>query len=249
MAASTSGGGFGDQRHLIDSLSRSFVDYWGSGDRNLSPGLQRVVDYWTHFHVVKAVISAILLAVLTVLGSLLRKAFLRADGLGAGRRAALASAGVLVTALALFSLAAVLANVQGAMAPFSSLLSMLPMHPSHGALADALDQVRQRLTDYPKAGDRAPAAVGVMVGDFARYHVVIAVAAPMVAVVLIGMSVVSWRRFAGTAASDRRTRRVFRSFGLFWALLSLAVIVVAVANTATAADPAPALLAFFQGGW
>lgn len=117
LAASLSGGGFADQRHLIDSLSESFVGYWSSGDRNFSPGLERVVDYWL------------------------------------------------------------------------------------------------------------------------RYHV------------LIGMSVLSWRRFAGTGASDKRTRRVFRSFGLLWALLSLIFIVVAVANASVAADPAPALLALFKGGW
>ncbi|MGW3247287.1 hypothetical protein [Streptomyces sp. NPDC001070] len=249
LAAGMSGGGFGDQRHLIDSLSASFVGYWKSGDRNFSSGLQRVVDYWLHYHVVKAVIAATLLAVLTTLGVLLWKAFLRAGGLGAGRRAALATAGVVVTALALVSLAAVMATVQGAIAPFSSLLSMLPMHASHGELADTLDQVRQHLADYPNAGDRTPPAIEVMVSDFSLYHAVTAVTATMVAVVLIGMSVVSWRRFARTGASDRRNRRVFRSFGLLWALLSLPFIVLAVANVSVAADPAPALLAFFKGGW
>lgn len=249
LAASLSSDGFGDQRHLIDSLSESFVGYWSSGDRNFSPGLERVVDYWLRYHVVKAVIAATLLAVLTTLGVLLWKAFLRADGLGAGRRAALATAGVIVTALALFSLVAVMANIQGATAPFSSVLSMLPTHSSHGELADTLDQVRQHLADHPNAGDRTPPAIEMMVRDFSLYHVVIAVAAPMVAVVLIAMSVLSWRRFARTGASDKRTRRVFRSFGLLWAVLSLVFIVVAVANASVAADPAPALLAFFKGGW
>ncbi|WP_326764370.1 hypothetical protein OG978_07060 [Streptomyces sp. NBC_01591] len=249
LAASMSGGGFGDQRILSDSLSESFVDYWSSGDRDFSPDLERVVDYWLHYHVVKAVIAATLLAVLTTLGVLLWRAFLRAGEFAAGGRTALASAGVVVTALALFSLAAVMANIQGAIAPFSSLLSMLPMYAAHGELADTLDQVRQRLADYPNSGDRTPPAIEVMVSDFSRYHAVMAVAATMVAAVLVGMSVVSWKRFARTGASDRRTRRVFRSFGLLSALLSSAVIVVAGANLTTTADPAPALLAFFKGGW
>lgn len=170
-------------------------------------------------------------------------------GLGAASRFALASAAAVVTALAVFSSAMVMANIQGATAPFSSLLSMLPVHAPHGELADTLHQVRQHLADYPNTGDRTPPALEVMVSDFSRYHAVIAVAATTVAVVLIGMSAVSWRRSARTGASDRRTRRVFRSFGLVSALLSLVVIVVAVANTTTTADPAPALLAFFEGGW
>ncbi|MFB7475160.1 hypothetical protein [Kitasatospora sp. NPDC056184] len=253
LAARMSGGGFGDQRHLIDSFSTSFVGYWSSGDRDLSPDLERVVDYWLGYHVVKASIAAALLAVLIALGVRLWKAFGQAHergaGLGAGRTAALATAGIAVTALGLASAAAVMANVQGAMAPLSSLLSMLPTHPPHGALADTLDQVRRQLADYPQAGDRTPPAVEALVGDFSLYHLVIAVAAPVVAVALVGLSVVAWRRSARTAASDRRARRVLRSFGLLWAVLSLGFVVLAAANASTAADPAPALLAFFRGGW
>ncbi|NKY14360.1 hypothetical protein HGA06_09345 [Streptomyces somaliensis DSM 40738] len=249
LAAGTSGSGFDDRRHLVDSLSSSFVDHWRSGERDLSPDLARAVDHWLHFHVVKAVIAAALLAVLAALGVLLWRAFLRTGGPGAGRGAALATAGAVVTVLGLASSAAVLANVQGAVAPLSSLLSMLPAHSPHGGLADTLDQVGHHLADRPDTGGRTPPAVGVMVGDFARYHLVAAVAALTAAVVLGGLSAVSWRRFAGTGRSDRRTRRVFGSFGLLWALSSAAYAVVAVANASVAADPAPALLAFFEGGW
>ncbi|MEE1772477.1 hypothetical protein PUR34_31030 [Streptomyces sp. JV185] len=250
LAASISGGGFDDRGELVDSFSESFVAYWRSGERNFSPDLERIADYWSHYHAVKAVIAALLLIVFIALGVLLWKAFLQAGGLGAGSRAALASAGAVVTALALFALAAVMANVQGATAPFSSLLPMLPIHASHGELADTLHQVGQGLADYPDGtGDRTPSALEAMVGDFARYHAVIAVAGTVVAVVLAGMCVASWRRSARTGVSDGRTRRVFRSFGIVSGLLSAAVVVVAVANTATTADPAPALLAFFEGGW
>lgn len=249
VAGSMSGGGYGDRRELDDRLSASFADYWESGGRSLPPGLQGVVDYWSRYHVVKAVVAAVLLAVLVALGVLLRNAFLRAGALTAGRRAALASAGVFVAALALFSLAMVMANIQGALAPFSSLMSMLPVHASHGELADVLGQIRRQLAGYPDAGGPTPPPIEVMVGDFGRYHAVLAVAATVVALSFVAISAVSWRRFAGTAASDRRTRRVFRASGLLWALLAAAVAVIAVANTATTADPAPALLAFFEGGW
>ena len=104
---------------------------------------------------------------------------------------ALASAGAAVTALALLALAAVMASVQGAIAPFSSLLPMLPLHPSHGELADVLEQIRQRLAHYPDTGERTPPALQAMVGDFARYHAVIAVAASLVTVVLAAMSAAS----------------------------------------------------------
>jgi hypothetical protein len=84
--------------------------------------LQTVVGVLVPLPPAKAVIAAILLI---VLGVLLWKAFLSAAGLGAGKRSALASAGVLVMMPALFSLVVVMANVQGAAAPFASLLPML----------------------------------------------------------------------------------------------------------------------------
>jgi hypothetical protein len=99
--------------------------------------------------------------------------------------------------LALFSLATVMANIQGAVAPFASLLPMV----MEGAPADTVGQIRRGLADYPGAGGRSHAALEVMISDFARYHA------------------------------------------------AMAVIVVVVANTGTAADPVPALRAFFDGGW
>jgi hypothetical protein len=242
-------GGYADERHLTEALREAFVEYWRSGDRDFPPALDRVVDYWFRYHVAKAVIAAILLTVLIALGVLLWRAFLRADGLGAGRRAALASAGVLVTMLALFSLATVMANVQGAVAPFASLLSMLPDGATDGELADTLAQVRQQLADSQTAHGHDRPALEMMISDLSRYHVALAAVAAIVAVVLIGVSAVLWKRFARTGSSDRRTRRVLGSFGALSVLSSLAMIVFVVANTTTATDPAPVLLAFFDGGW
>jgi hypothetical protein len=249
LAAGRSGDGFVDERHLTQALREAFVEYWRSGDRDFSPDLESAVDYWFRYHVAKAVIAAVLLILLVALGVLLWKAFLRAGGLGAGQRATLASAGVVVTMLALFSLATVMANVQGAVAPFASLLPMLTGGATDAELADTLEQVRQRLAESRSGGGPTPPAIEVMISDFTRYHVAMAVVAAIVAVVLIGMSVVLWKRFARTGSSERRTRRVLGSFGALSALVSLVAIVVAVANTTTAADPAPALLAFFDGGW
>ncbi|MFC8073957.1 hypothetical protein ACFUN8_00285 [Streptomyces sp. NPDC057307] len=256
-AARMSGGGFTDERALGESLPGPFVDYWNSGDRAFPPDLAHLVDQWFHYHVAKAVIAALLLIVLVALGLRLWQTFLRAGGLGAGSRAALASAGVLVTALALFSSAALMANIQGATAPFSSLLPMLPLDAPEGELAHALGQIEQGLAANPNANPNANAGASVrtspalqeMISDFSRYHAVIAVAAAIVGAVLVRMTVVLWKRFAGTGASERRTRRVLASYGVLSALLSPAVIVVAVANTLTTMDSAPALLAFLEGGW
>jgi len=234
LAGIGSGGGFADQRHLTAAVRAAFVEYWRSGDRDLSPGLASVVDYWFRYHLAKALIAASLLIVVVALGVLLWRVFLRAGGLGT------AAAGVAVTMLALFALLVLMANIQGVVAPFASLLPMLGDGAQDGELAGTLTQVRQRLADP----QRTPAAEA-MVSDFARYHVAMAVIATIVAVVLIGLSVLLWKRFA----SDRRARWVSGSYGVLSALLSLAMVVLAVANATTAADPAPALLALFNGSW
>lgn len=236
--------GFADIGDLVTALRAAFVGYWKSGDSGFPPDLEKVVDYWSRYHLAKAVIAAVLLAALVALGLLLWKAFLRA-----GRGAGLASAGVLVTMLALCSLVLVMANVQGAVAPFASLLPMLVAGTPSGRLAATLDDVRQRLAESMNGSGQAPPALEVMISDFALYHEAFAVIGAIVAVVLVGLSVVAWRRFSRTESSERRTRRVLGSFGTLSALVSVAVILVAAANTTTAADAAPGLMAFFEGGW
>jgi hypothetical protein len=245
LAAIRPGGGFADQQHLAGSLRAAFAEYWASGAGAFPPGLESVVDYWLRYHLVKAVTAGLLFAVLAVLGVRLWTAFTRGAGLGFAGRAALASGGVVVTALALFSLALVMANVQGSVTPFASLLPMLVDGPGRGEDAATLEQIRQQLAD----GGHASPALQVMIDDFARYHLAMAVMAAIVAAGLVALSVLLWRRFAGTARTERRIRRVLASFGAAATMLPVLVGLIAVANTTTVIDPVPALLAFFEGGW
>lgn len=249
LAARGPGGGFADEGDLRDALRVAFVEYWRIGARDFPPSLAKVVDYWFRYHVAKAVIAAILLIVLVALGIRLWRSFLRANGAGVGSRAALGSAGGVATMLALGSLVLVMANIQGAVAPFASLLPMLTDGTADSALSPALEQIRQQLADSLNAGGQTSPILDSMISDFARYHAAMAVIAATVALTLLALSVVCWRRFARTESTARRPRRLLASFGTLTAVLTLATLVVAVANTGTAADPTPALAAFFDGGW
>ena len=220
---------------LTASARSAFVEYWTAGVGTLTPALDGVVGYWSRYHLAKAAIAAVLLAVLVALGSRTWQAFARPGRRAAGRWA-LAAAGVAVTVLGVVSGAVVLANVQGAVAPFASLL---PMAVADGGAAET---VRAALVD----GQASP-PLDAMIGDFARFHLVLAVLAAVVAAVLVVTSAVLWRRRAATV--DVRTRRVLATFGVLWAVLAVVVVVLAVANAGTAADPAPAFQAFVDGGW
>ena len=299
LAAGTVAGAPAGERQLTEAFRAAFAGYWRSGAQRFPPDLRTIVDYWLRYHVVKATVAALLLAVLVALASRIARALrqpddrrpgdqrpdgrrpdgrrpdgqrpggTRPDGQRAGARAALASAGVTVSMLAVLALATVMANVQGALAPFASLLPLLPTGGPGGAagaagadgaaggagaggavgaggdaMATTMAQVRGEL-----AGGPARDAVPVMVGDFSRYHLVMVVIAALVAAAALGIGAVQWRRFAATPAADRRSRRVLGAFGALSAVVAVAAIVLAWANATTVADPAPALLALFQGGW
>lgn len=236
-----------DQPQLVAAFRAALVGYWRSGNRNYPPALQRVVGYWMRFHLIKGGFAALLLIVLVALAVLLWRTILRTDGLGTGSRVALVGAGTAVPALALLALAVVMANLQGAVAPFASLLPLLMGGPPDADLTGPLAQARQQLAGSHRTGGYNPPALDAMVTDFGWYHTAMAVITAVVVVALLGLGVVFWRGTARAGAADRRTRRVLGGFGVFAVLSSLIVVVVFIANAGTAMDPAPALLGLFNG--
>ncbi|MEC3919015.1 hypothetical protein [Nocardia sp. CDC160] len=93
------GSEFSDESGVRNGFRGAFPGYWNAGERELTPSLARVVDYWFRFHVAKGAIAAVLLVVLMMLAVVLWRAFLGAEGLGSVRRTSIAAGGVLVTAL------------------------------------------------------------------------------------------------------------------------------------------------------
>jgi hypothetical protein len=247
LASSAPGGGYAGQPALITAVRTTFIEYWNSGRRAYPPDLARLLDYWTRYHIAKAAIAALLLAVLVILAARLWRALLSAARLTPVRGAALALSGALAALLAVGSMVLVVVNIQGAVTPLSSALSMLPLGSPDTQLSHAVGQVKQGLAAYPGTGRTAP-ALQVMVSDFGLYHAVVVGLAAAVTVIAIVMSAVSWRRRARTHSSERRTRRVLELAGVSSALLALVILVIAMANLGTALHPAPALLAFFNAG-
>ncbi|WP_460726325.1 hypothetical protein [Nocardia heshunensis] len=245
LAGSVPGGA--DNDGIGDAFRTAFLTYWQSGDHTFTPSLQAAVDYWFRYHVAKAVFAALALIVLAALATLLWKAFLNSAGPGVGKRIAGATAAVFVTLCALASLLLVMANIQGVLAPFSSLLPMLMDDESNPDLAAAIDQARSQADAYPST--RTQPATQVMIDDFAWYHLIMAVLTALVGVASLAAIALLWRRFRRTDPTDRRTRRATLSFTIAALLLALTMFVVATANTLTTATPAPALAALLNGGW
>lgn len=242
LATLFSGQGPYDEAALTDRVRAAFVGYWDIRARTLTPELADLTDYWRWFHLTKTAMAAALLVVLTVWAVRIWRRYV----CSAPDKPAwpVAAAGTVVSALTVVAYAAVVANVQSMVAPFASLMSMLPVGAADGDLAAMAGQVRDALTHYSAA---SPAPLRMMVDDLARFHVVVAVIGWSSAVALTVVVVVAVRARARTPRPDPRARRLSGAVVVASAVLTVAVVVLAVANTSSALDSPRAVLDFYRG--
>lgn len=216
---------------LADSVGNAIIADWTTAVA--APGVQAssaLTDptrFWRWFHIVKALLAfaALIAASLTVTHAwhARRVASQRSHRLG---WVTVAAGGGLVAAL---TLVLVLANVQGAFAPLSSVLSFLPLSGRSPTLTDVITALNTSI-----GSGQPTATAAAIVRDFAAYHAVVAVLMAVVTVLaaLMTLRVVRRRRWGASAA-------LVATMGAF--------AVLTIANTSTALAPAPALQSFLTG--
>jgi hypothetical protein len=199
----------------LDDFPRAFVAYWSSGGRHLPPDLQHMVDHQFRYHLVRVLIALPLLAVLVTLAVRLPRFRLP------------------LGALALAAAVLLIANVQGFVSPFGTLLHILASETDKPAVATVLTQIRDQVAHGPTSP-----ALSLMLDEYVRWHVFKGALAGLLAAVLIGLSVAAWRR-----------RR--RWYSVLTAVPAAAALVVVAANVYTVADPHPGFLLLLQqpGSW
>lgn len=235
------GGGYADVTMLRDAVSSSFVDFWRAGDDTLNVGLAGAVDYWARFHVVKAGLALVLLVLLFPLGGQIWRAYSTAAAFG--RALLLGIAGLAHAACSALALIVLVANIQGAIAPLSSALGLMPL----GAGDRSLDRVATQIQSDLANGSHSP-ALETLQSDFARYHFVMAALSVLVVLAVTAWAVSLLRRRSRVPREARRQRRVLL-LGAGGALILGGFFgLVAAANASTAIDPGPALAGFFAGG-
>lgn len=226
---------------LRESLTAAFVDFWSSGGTQLGPQLDRAVDFWAKFHVVKAVLAtALLVAALLLVGRLWRSYLGTATW---PRRLGLGLAGAAAALVALLALIMAVANVQGAVAPLSSVLGVMPVGDPGPVLAGTVQAVRHGLA----GGGTAP-GLDLLLADFVGYHVVMVVLGALVTVGALTAVGVIWQRRRRVPRSNRRERRLLVFVAASLVGLAGFFGLITAANASTVAHPAPALLGFFEGG-
>lgn len=240
LAAALSGGGYRGPEALREAVTTGFVRFWSTGSGALGPDLAAAADFWARFHVVKAVLAGALLGVLLVLVPRLWRA---GTDTGRPRRWALRAAATGTASLLVLSLLVLVANVQGALAPLSSVLGVMPLGAPTGDLAATVDRAR----DTVATASPSPVAA-TLIDDFTRYHAVMAVLGAVVTVALLAGAVVLLRRRSSTAPADRPQRRALAGAGVGMLLLAAFFAVTTAANLGTARHPAAALVGFLGGG-
>lgn len=233
--------GYSGEAELVAAAESAFVRADVSGPVARSAALADLTAVWQEFHLVKAGVAGLLVLALVGLGS---RVLRRMEAAGAGRRRWLlltAHAGVVVWLL--WALTVLLANLQGTVAPFASVASLLPGGRATGELGGVLD----RLAASVEAG--APSAgggvAGELLGDFTLYHAVFALLAAMTGVVLTAVALRSlrWRLRGPGRARPSGWSVQTTLFGVAGGVFLL----LAVANTSTWLRPVPALVASLGG--
>lgn len=240
-ASAWPGGGYPSRTALVDSLSSGFIHHSNAGSALIGPELARPVDFWARFHVIKAALAAMLLLVLVSLGSRTWRGYASANR--PRRRLAV---GALLGVEAPTALAAILilvANIQGAVAPLSSALGLLPIGRPDPALAETITQVRHGL----RSGTRSP-ALELLVHDFTRYHLAMACLGAVVTLSLAVAAVLLGRQRSKMSGAPHRGRGMLALAIVAAGVSSAFFGVVTAANFSTVARPVPALLSFFEGG-
>jgi hypothetical protein len=241
LASAWSEVGYSSPAALEDSLTSAFVGFWAAGTGVIGADLARPVAFWSHFHVVKAVLATVLLVALVLVCC--RSWEVSTHAASRARRLAAGALSAVAALMSLVALVVVVANVQGAVAPLSSSLGLLPLSRPDGELSEVVGQVRLGL-----AGAGGNPALDTLVRDFTTYHVAMVVLGVVVTVGLLATAVLGWRRRSRLSQPPHRGRGLLT--GAVVAVLASCAFfaVVTAGNVSTVAHPAPALLGFFQGG-
>lgn len=219
---------------LSDTVSEGFARWMSSGVAVPGAPLADAVTFWAVFHVTKAILAIALLYALAIVA---RRVWMRVtDAHARTARVAWITAGVLGAWLPVLALLIVVANIQGAVAPLSSVMSFLPI----GATPE-VDRVRSELS----AGAYGP-VTGALIADFRAYHAAL-VACLAVVIVGLGASIV-WMlvRRARAPRGSRLTRWSLASGAIALTLLTAALGLIVLANLSTVLNTAPALAEFFD---
>ena len=234
------GGAYPALGSLQEAVSSGLQQFWSVGGDQFGAELDQAAEFWARFHVIKAVLAAVLLLVLVLLTARAWRG--SAFTSSRARRWTLTLLGLAATPLTVLALLVLVANVQGVVAPLSSVLGVLPLSAPGGQLAGTIGEIRQTLA----AGGQSSAAEALL-HDFLVYHQAMVVLGTVVTLGLVVAGVRTWRNRSRVPTRDRWWRALLLLTSASLVTLAAFFAITTAANLSTAVNPAPALLGFFAG--
>lgn len=145
------GGATTSRSTLHRSTAEAIAAYWDGGRAPWPDEVRDLVAQWRYYHLAKALIAGAAVVVLAFAGARSRRR--RSTATRPMRNAA----GTTATGLgALVAVLLLVANVQGTVAPFASLLSVLPTTTANRSFAPTLIEIRDALAQRAVTGRAGP---------------------------------------------------------------------------------------------
>lgn len=225
-------GAYTEPATLENSVATALDQYWRAGEEGFPASLSELMSYWFQWHLIKVVITALLITVIVMMSIALWQWYLQARKGAAGLLVA-ATGTMIVGSLGVVVL---LANVQSSAAPLVSLLQVLPGSGAETTIAPTIDSIVAAALD-PGNPSGESRVLMVLLDEVTRYHGTLAVGAFAVAGVTSAGSVTCWRRRALSGRSSARTGRMLAVIGAFLALLGLAALAISAVSVLSASQP------------
>lgn len=214
---------------LRRAAGREVARWWRSGSGAMPPSTRHLVDAWRDYHAVKGA-TALIAGV--AFGVLAHRALRSSPVTSSARHMLRLVSGAASTVACAAAVVLVMANIQGAVAPLASLVSLVPTSGG-GGFGPVADEIRAELERSSSSKAARTATLDSFVADFGRYHLVLAVVACVLAAALATATIRAIRRRTALAA-------------IGWAGSFAVTMLVLAANVSTAIDPTPAFAAFFR---
>lgn len=221
----------GSPNAVPSSLAAGLSAFWDSGDGAMPPALVALIDYWREWHVIKVLLSGLLVAVSIVTSVILWSRFRAAERAGG---AASAVGGTISTLVAVIAGGLLAINIQATAVPFVALFPLVPVSPDDASERQSLGELRASLAN-DQAGSGHETVRQLVLNQVWQYTAVNAAVMAALAVTAAALAIALFIRFV-RAVGDDRTRIMCLAISPLLGISALAYFAISALSVLSAMD-------------
>jgi len=219
----------GSPNAVPSSLAAGLSAFWDSGDGAMPPALVALIDYWREWHVIKVLLSGLLVAVSIVTSVILWSRFRAAERAGG---AASAVGGTISTLVAVIAGGLLAINIQATAVPFVALFPLVPVSPDDASERQSLGELR---ASNDQAGSGHETVRQLVLNQVWQYTAVNAAVMAALAVTAAALAIALFIRFV-RAVGDDRTRVMCLAISPLLGISALAYFAISALSVLSAMD-------------